>query len=45
MAADKENQASNILVRNEDEDQDVSYSQAAQEVFSSLFFVIIREVE
>ena len=37
MVADKENRASNILVRNEDEDQDVSYSQAAQEVFSSFF--------
>ena len=44
MVADKENRASNILVRNEDEEQDVSYPQAAQEVFSSSF-VIIREVE
>ena len=44
MVAGKENLASNILVRNKDEDQDVSYSQGAQEVFSS-FFVIIREVE
>jgi len=37
MVADKENRASNILVRIEDEDQDVSYSQAALEVFSSFF--------
>jgi len=37
MVADKENWASNILVRNEDEDQDISYSHAAQEVFSSFF--------
>ena len=46
MVADKENRASNILVRNEDEDEDedVFFSQAAQEVFSSSF-VIIREVE
>jgi len=29
MIADKENRASNTLVRSEDEDQDVSYSQAA----------------
>jgi len=35
MVADKENWASNILVRPEDEDQDVSYSQTAQEVLSS----------
>ena len=36
MVTDKENWASNILVRPEDEDQDVSYySQTAQEVFSS----------
>ena len=34
---DKENRASNILMRKGDEDQDVSYSQAAQEVFSSFF--------
>ena len=37
MVADKENRSSNILVRTEDEDQDVSYSQAAQEVFSNFF--------
>ena len=37
MVADKENRASNILVRNKDEDQDVSYTQPAQEVFSSFF--------
>ena len=41
MVADEENRASNI---NEDEEQDVSYPQAAQGVFSSSF-VIIREVE
>ena len=41
---EKENRASNILVRPEDEDQDISYSQAAQEVFSS-FFAIARRVE
>ena len=35
MVADKENRASNIVVRAEDGDQDVSYSQAAQELFSS----------
>jgi len=35
MVADKENRASNMVVRTEDEDQDVSHSQAAQEVFSS----------
>ena len=29
MVADKENLASNILVRNEDEEQDVSYSQCS----------------
>jgi len=44
MVADKENRTINISVRNEDEEQDVSYPQAAQEVFSSSF-VIIREVE
>jgi len=38
MVADKENRASNILVRSEDEDQDVSYFQAAQELFSSFIF-------
>ena len=37
MVADKENRASNTLVRTEVENQDVSYSQAAQEVFSSFF--------
>jgi len=35
MVAEKENRASNTLVRTEDEDQDVSYFQAAQGVFSS----------
>jgi len=35
MVDDKENRASKILVRTKDEDQDVSYSQAAQEAFSS----------
>jgi len=44
MVDDKENRASNILMRKGDEDQDVPYSQAAQGVFSSSF-VIIREVE
>ena len=35
MVADKENRASNIVVSTEYEEQDVSYSQVAQEVFSS----------